>query len=53
MFGFVAKKGPSNGNNQCHLFAEYDSDQPASAIVNFVTTVMMASSYGSARSNML
>lgn len=52
VFGFVAKKGPSNGNNQCHLFAEYDSDQPASAIVNFVTNVLMSGSCG-ARSNML
>ncbi|XP_037094732.1 tensin-like isoform X2 [Pollicipes pollicipes] len=52
IFGFVAKKGPSTGNNQCHLFAEYDSDQPASAIVNFVTNIMMTNNYGS-RPNML
>jgi len=53
IFGFVAKKGPSSGNNQCHLLAEYDSDQPATAIVNFVSNIMMASSYGSKSNNMV
>ena len=46
VFGFVAKKGPSNGNNQCHLFAEYEPDQPASAIVNFVTSGLLSGAAG-------
>lgn len=41
MFGFVARKPTSQTDNQCHLFAELDPEQPASAIVNFVTKVMM------------
>ncbi|KAM5156613.1 tensin-3 isoform 2-T2 [Mantella aurantiaca] len=42
VFGFVARKG--NGNeNICHLFAEHDPEQPASAIVNFVSKVMIGS----------
>ncbi|XP_067929212.1 tensin-3-like isoform X3 [Watersipora subatra] len=39
MFGFVAKK--KKGGNHCLLFAELDPEQPASAVVNFVTKVMM------------
>ncbi|GIX73436.1 hypothetical protein CEXT_89431, partial [Caerostris extrusa] len=41
IFGFVARKPTSQTDNQCHLFAEHDPDQPASAIVHFVTKVMM------------
>ncbi|GFS81813.1 tensin-3 [Nephila pilipes] len=41
IFGFVARKPTSQTDNQCHLFAELDPDQPASAIVHFVTKVMM------------
>ncbi|XP_040289460.1 tensin-3 isoform X3 [Bufo bufo] len=42
VFGFVARRG--NGNdNICHLFAEHDPEQPASAIVNFVSKVMIGS----------
>ncbi|GBL99826.1 Tensin-1 [Araneus ventricosus] len=41
IFGFVARKPTSQTDNQCHLFAEHDADQPASAIVNFVTKVMI------------
>nr|DBA24709.1 TPA: hypothetical protein GDO54_012331 [Pyxicephalus adspersus] len=42
VFGFVARKG--NGNeNICYLFAEHDPEQPASAIVNFVSKVMIGS----------
>ncbi|XP_055935495.1 tensin-1-like isoform X3 [Argiope bruennichi] len=41
IFGFVARKPTSQTDNQCHLFAEHDADQPASAIVHFVTKVMM------------
>lgn len=46
-FGFVSKK--INGNrsstseNECHVFAEIDPSQPASAIVNFVSKVMIGS----------
>lgn len=41
VFGFVARKQGSVSDNCCHLFAESDPDQPASAIVNFVTKVMI------------
>ncbi|KAI1729708.1 phosphotyrosine-binding domain-containing protein [Ditylenchus destructor] len=44
MFGFVARKfnsGPASGENYCHVFAELDPDQPASAVVRFITNVMM------------
>ena len=41
VFGFVARKPASQTDNQCHLFAELEPEQPASAIVNFVTKVMM------------
>ncbi|KAF6031322.1 TNS3 [Bugula neritina] len=39
LFGFVAKK--KKGGNHCLLFAEMDPEQPATAVVNFVTKVMM------------
>jgi len=38
IFGFVAKK---KGGNQCLLFSELDPEQPASAIVNFVSKVLL------------
>ena len=41
VFGFVARKQGSNTDNACHLFAELDPEQPANAIVNFVTKVMI------------
>lgn len=41
LFGFVAKKQSGGNDNTCHLFAELDPGQPASAIVNFVTKVMI------------
>ncbi|XP_061470575.1 tensin-2 isoform X2 [Rhineura floridana] len=41
IFGFVAKKQGSPCENVCHLFAELDPEQPASAIVNFITKVML------------
>uniref|UniRef100_H9GFB8 Tensin 2 n=1 Tax=Anolis carolinensis TaxID=28377 RepID=H9GFB8_ANOCA len=41
VFGFVAKKQGSPCENVCHLFAELDPEQPASAIVNFITKVML------------
>ncbi|XP_062389588.1 tensin-1 [Sardina pilchardus] len=42
-FGFVARKQGSTTDNVSHLFAEMDPDQPATAIVNFVSKVMMSS----------
>uniref|UniRef100_A0A8C5KSZ3 Tensin-1 n=1 Tax=Jaculus jaculus TaxID=51337 RepID=A0A8C5KSZ3_JACJA len=41
LFGFVARKQGSTTDNACHLFAELDPNQPASAIVNFVSKVML------------
>ncbi|XP_031447874.1 tensin-3 isoform X1 [Phasianus colchicus] len=43
VFGFVARKQGSGTDNVCHLFAEHDPEQPASAIVNFVSKVMIGS----------
>ncbi|XP_068174786.1 si:ch211-191a24.3 isoform X2 [Antennarius striatus] len=43
IFGFVARKSQSETENMCHLFAEHDPEQPASAIVNFVSKVMIGS----------
>ncbi|XP_019378359.1 PREDICTED: tensin-1 [Gavialis gangeticus] len=43
LFGFVARKQGSTTDNVCHLFAELDPDQPAAAIVNFVSRVMVSS----------
>ncbi|XP_026873736.2 tensin-2 isoform X2 [Electrophorus electricus] len=41
VFGFVAKKPGSVAENVCHLFAELDPEQPATAIVNFINKVML------------
>ncbi|XP_063808154.1 tensin-2 isoform X2 [Pseudophryne corroboree] len=41
VFGFVARKASTTAENVCHLFAELDPEQPASAIVNFITKVML------------
>ncbi|TTE51854.1 Tensin-2 [Bagarius yarrelli] len=41
VFGFVAKKPGSTAENACHLFAELDPEQPATAIVNFINKVML------------
>ena len=41
IFGLIARKQASATENTCHLFAELDPAQPASAIVNFITKVMM------------
>ena len=43
IFGFVARKPGSKTDNQCHVFAEYEIEQPASAIVSFVTKVLLGS----------
>ncbi|CAF4364365.1 unnamed protein product, partial [Rotaria magnacalcarata] len=46
-FGFVSKKingaKSSQQENECHIFAEVDLTQPATAIVNFVSKVMIGS----------
>ncbi|KAJ8416707.1 hypothetical protein AAFF_G00325850 [Aldrovandia affinis] len=42
-FGFVARKQGSTTDNVSHLFAEMDPDQPATAIVNFISKVMIGS----------
>ncbi|XP_039612338.1 tensin-like isoform X3 [Polypterus senegalus] len=42
-FGFVARKQGSTTDNVSHLFAEMDPEQPATAIVNFVSKVMGSS----------
>jgi Phosphotyrosine-binding domain len=47
-FGFVARKAASKTDNQCHIFAELEPEQPATAIVNFVAKVMMTLPGGSA-----
>ncbi|CAI4225820.1 unnamed protein product [Auanema sp. JU1783] len=41
MFAFVARK-PSSYENSCHVFAELEQEQPASAVVNFINKVMLA-----------
>ncbi|KAM3657349.1 LOW QUALITY PROTEIN: tensin-2 [Ammospiza maritima maritima] len=42
IFGFVAKQaGAPGGGNACHVFAELDPEQPAGAIVTFVTKVLL------------
>ncbi|XP_031788600.1 tensin-1 isoform X11 [Nasonia vitripennis] len=44
-FGFVARKPAHKSDNQCHIFAELEPEQPATAIVNFVNKVMMGSAH--------
>ncbi|KAI5624019.1 tensin-2 isoform X1 [Silurus asotus] len=41
MFGFIARRSGSSVGNMCHLFAELDPEQPATAIVNFINKVML------------
>lgn len=41
VFGFVARKHGNMADNACHLFAELDLEQPATAIVNFINKVML------------
>ncbi|XP_068904129.1 tensin-1 isoform X9 [Tenebrio molitor] len=44
IFGFIARKpNVSSPDNQCHLFAELEPEQPAIAIVNFVNKVLTSS----------
>jgi hypothetical protein len=44
VFGFVARKISTKADNACHVFAELDPEQPATAVVNFITKVMMGNS---------
>ncbi|XP_011501349.1 PREDICTED: tensin-1 [Ceratosolen solmsi marchali] len=44
-FGFVARKPAHKSDNQCHIFAELEPEQPATAIVNFVNKVMMGNAH--------
>ena len=41
VFAFVAKKTATSNDNQCHIFCELESRQPASAIVSFGQKVLM------------
>lgn len=43
MFGFVARKTASSTDNQCHLFAELEIEQPANAITTFVNKILNSS----------
>ena len=41
LFGFVARKSGSATDNACHLFAELDASQPATAIVSFIEKLLI------------
>ncbi|VDM92213.1 unnamed protein product [Litomosoides sigmodontis] len=41
ILAFVARKIGSRTDNTCHIFAELEPEQPATAVVNFITKVMM------------
>jgi len=41
LFGFVARKSGSVTDNACHLFAEKDPSQPATAIVSFIEKLLL------------
>ncbi|VDM81673.1 unnamed protein product [Strongylus vulgaris] len=41
LFAIVARK-PSSMENACHVFAEFEPEQPASAVVNFINKVLFA-----------
>ncbi|KAG9474145.1 hypothetical protein GDO78_004448 [Eleutherodactylus coqui] len=40
IFGFVAKNPTDPSDNVCHIFAEYDSVQPASPLISFLTNLI-------------
>uniref|UniRef100_A0A1A7XT07 Tensin 1 n=1 Tax=Iconisemion striatum TaxID=60296 RepID=A0A1A7XT07_9TELE len=44
LFGFVARKQGSTTDNVSHIFAELDPDQPAGAIVSFVSKMIASQS---------
>ncbi|CAG0923011.1 unnamed protein product, partial [Notodromas monacha] len=52
-FGFVARKPGTLADNQCHIFAQMEPEQPASAIINFVTKVMQANTSDPGRPRLL
>lgn len=39
-FGFVVRKQVNSRENECHVCAEIDNDQPASAVINFIHKAM-------------
>ncbi|GBP44989.1 Tensin [Eumeta japonica] len=43
IFAFVARSS-SGADNQCHVFAELEPEQPATAIVNFVNKALLGNS---------
>ncbi|XP_004684277.1 PREDICTED: tensin-4 [Condylura cristata] len=40
IFGFVAKSQTDSQENVCHLFAEYDTVQPAAQVISLVSTLL-------------
>lgn len=40
IFGFVAKSQTNSQENVCHLFAEYDTVQPASQVISLVGALL-------------
>lgn len=43
-FAFVARRSASSNDNQCHVFCELETNQPAAAIAAFANKVIP--SYG-------
>ncbi|VDO22001.1 unnamed protein product [Haemonchus placei] len=41
LFAIVSRK-PSSTENACHVFAEFEPEQPATAVVNFINKVLFA-----------
>jgi tensin len=41
IFAFVAKRTATSSDNQCHIFCELESRQPAAAIVSFAQKVLL------------
>jgi tensin len=41
IFAFVAKRSTSSSDNQCHIFCELETRQPAAAIVSFAQKVLL------------
>ncbi|EAT45881.1 AAEL002862-PA [Aedes aegypti] len=46
IFAFVAKRSPTSADNQCHVFCELETTQPASAIVSFANKVVLGGTGG-------
>jgi tensin len=42
MFGFVSRKPGTNCGNECHVIADYEPEQPAADIVDFVRSVLVS-----------